>query len=69
MARPKKQAGQSRANILRIRLTPEERAELDFAAQNKALETSSWARSELLTLARSVAQTQQRGLEIPGAAR
>jgi uncharacterized protein (DUF1778 family) len=51
MARPKKPEGEVRENVLRIRLTPEERAALDEAARAKHLETSTWARSELLALA------------------
>ena len=37
---------------LRIRLTPEDRAMLDQAAGWGGLPTSSWARTELLRLAR-----------------
>ena len=56
MARPKKPPGEGRANVLRIRLTDEERAELDGAAKSRALETSTWARMELLALARKLGQ-------------
>jgi len=38
--------------MLRIRMTEEERALLDAVAQAKSLQLSSWARSELLALAR-----------------
>lgn len=51
MPRPKKPAGEVRENVLRIRLTDEERKALDEAAKAKHLDTSAWARSELLTLA------------------
>jgi uncharacterized protein (DUF1778 family) len=52
--RPKKAAGGARGNVLRIRLTEAERQALEEAARVKGLETSSWARSELLALARKV---------------
>jgi hypothetical protein len=52
MGRPKKPPGESRKNVLRILLTDNERAELDRAAKSKTLETSTWARAELLALAR-----------------
>jgi hypothetical protein len=55
MARPKKPEGEVRENVLRIRLTDAERKALDDAAQAKHLETSSWARSELLALAMRLA--------------
>jgi len=54
MARPKKKPGTARTNTLRIRLTEEERKLLDQAAQVRGLDSSTWARSELLTLARKV---------------
>jgi uncharacterized protein (DUF1778 family) len=40
--------------MLRIRMTEEERQVLEEAARVLSLDTSSWARSELLTLARRV---------------
>ena len=40
--------------MLRIRMTDEERALLEEAAKLKSLETSTWARSELVALARKV---------------
>ncbi len=52
MARPSKPEGEARAKVLRIRLTEAERCLLDKAAQSKVLDTSTWARSELLTLAK-----------------
>lgn len=51
MPRPKKPPGELRDNTLRIRLTEAERNALDAAAAAKALDTSAWARSELLMLA------------------
>ncbi len=50
--RPSKPAGQVRGNALRIRLTDMERQEIDLAAGNETLETSSWARAVLLREAR-----------------
>lgn len=64
MPRPKKQPGEVRENVLRIRLTEEERKELDDAAQVKALDTSAWARSELLLLARQASKIG-RGAKTP----
>lgn len=39
---------------LRIRLTEEERKVIDAAAQVKSLDSSAWARSELLALAKKL---------------
>lgn len=52
MPRPKKPAGEVRENVLRIRLTEDERRLLDEMAKSKSLDTSAWARSELLGLAK-----------------
>jgi hypothetical protein len=52
--RPKKTEGETRENVLRIRLTEEERAVIDRVAHDKALDTSSWARSVLVALARQL---------------
>src|SRR5690348_10839746 len=51
MRRPKQPKGQSRGDVLRIRLLDHERAALDAAAQADGLETSTWARAVLLALA------------------
>jgi len=40
--------------MLRIRMTEEERGLLDQAAKVKSLQLSSWARSELVALARKL---------------
>jgi hypothetical protein len=61
--RPKKPEGEARDNILRVRLTDAERAEIDRAAQGKGLESSTWARFELLGLARQAAQSRNPGVE------
>jgi hypothetical protein len=60
MARPKKPPGEGRYNFLRIRLTEEERHALDGAAKSRSLETSTWARSELLALARKLSRQEAR---------
>ena len=52
--RPKKAEAEARGNVLRIRLTETERQALAGAARAKGLETSSWARSELIALARKL---------------
>jgi hypothetical protein len=46
--------GQTRGNVLRIRLTEGECQAVDAAANAKGLQTSRWARSELIALARKV---------------
>jgi hypothetical protein len=52
--RPKKPDDEARGNVLRIRLTTEERKNLDEAAKSRGLESSTWARMELLTLAKKL---------------
>ena len=54
VGRPKKPKGESKGYMMRIRMTEEERALLEQAAKCKSLETSTWARSELVSLARKV---------------
>jgi uncharacterized protein (DUF1778 family) len=50
--RPKKPGAQAKTYMLRIRMTQEERQLLEDAARYRSLETSTWARSELVALAR-----------------
>lgn len=50
--RPKKDDADRRENVLRIRLTDEERAKLDAASALKALDTSTWARMVLIEKAK-----------------
>jgi uncharacterized protein (DUF1778 family) len=52
MGRPPKPEDERKANVLRIRLTEEDRAILDEAAQLQDAETSTWAREALLELAK-----------------
>jgi uncharacterized protein (DUF1778 family) len=56
MPRPKKPPGEARDTFLRIRLTEDERKALDAAAKARSLDTSAWARSELLMLAKKAAR-------------
>jgi uncharacterized protein (DUF1778 family) len=53
-ARPDRPKKEAKSNVLRIRLTEADRALLDEAAASKSLETSTWARSELVALARKL---------------
>lgn len=50
--RPKKPPKEVRDNVLRIRLTDEERLWLDEAAGHLTLDTSTWARMKLLQMAK-----------------
>lgn len=59
--RPKKPKNETRDNVLRIRLTDDERKALDQAALAVGLETSTWARFELLALAQKI--RKKRGLD------
>lgn len=52
MARPKKKESETKTTILQIRLTDAERDAIGEAAKSKGLETSTWARMELLGLAK-----------------
>ncbi len=54
MARPKKPKGEAKAKVFQIRVTEEERQLFARAAQTKSLDASSWARSELLSLAKKL---------------
>jgi uncharacterized protein (DUF1778 family) len=50
--RPKKAKAERRGNVLRIRLTLEERGVLDAAAESQALDVSAWGRMVLMKAAR-----------------
>lgn len=52
--RHKKPKSDAKSYMLRIRMTEEDRALLEEAAKAKSLETSTWARSELVALARKL---------------
>jgi uncharacterized protein (DUF1778 family) len=52
--RPKKAKPDSKTYMLRIRMTEDDRALIDAAAKSKSLEASTWARSELVSLAKKM---------------
>jgi uncharacterized protein (DUF1778 family) len=52
--RHKKPPADAKSYMLRIRMTEAERALLEEAAKAKSLDTSTWARSELVALANKV---------------
>jgi hypothetical protein len=52
MAGKPKNPEQIKSYMLRVRMTESERALLEAAAKARSLETSTWARSELVELAR-----------------
>jgi uncharacterized protein (DUF1778 family) len=52
--RHKKPEAESKSYMLRIRMTEADRALLEEAAKQKSLDTSTWARSELVALAKKV---------------
>jgi hypothetical protein len=54
MAGKPKQPEQLKSYMLRVRMTQAERALLEAAAKAKSLETSTWARSELVALAKKL---------------
>lgn len=54
MAGKPKVPEQVKTYMLRVRMTEEERQILEEAARTRSLQLSSWARSELLDLAREV---------------
>jgi uncharacterized protein (DUF1778 family) len=61
MAGKKKKPEQVKGYMLRVRMTEEERRLLDEAAKAKSLQVSSWARSELLALARALLAQKAKG--------
>jgi uncharacterized protein (DUF1778 family) len=52
--RPKKPESEVLTYMLRIRMSQEDRRLLEAAAKIKSLQLSSWARSELVALARAI---------------
>jgi len=56
--RPKKPEGETLAYMLRIRMSEEDRELLEQAAKFKSLQLSTWARSELVALARKILERQ-----------
>ena len=57
MARPTKTDSERKTNVLRIRLTKEDRRILKSVAELSGLDTSAWARSILLRSAKRKAPT------------
>jgi uncharacterized protein (DUF1778 family) len=57
--RHKKPEGETKTYMLRIRMTEEERALMEEAAKSKSLETSTWARSELVALAKKLLRNRE----------
>jgi hypothetical protein len=57
--RAKKPLSQVKSYTLRIRLTQAQRTLLEEAAQSRGLETSTWARAELLALAKELLPTKE----------
>jgi hypothetical protein len=57
--RPKKPDSQAKSYTLRIRMTQAQRALLEEAARTRGLETSTWARSELLALANALLPSEE----------
>jgi uncharacterized protein (DUF1778 family) len=55
--RPKKPDADAKTYMLRIRMTEDDRKLLEEAARAKSLETSTWARSELVALAKKQLRT------------
>jgi hypothetical protein len=58
--RPRKKQADVRVNVLRIRLSLAERKAIDDAAELKSLDTSAWARSELLALAKGLVENKRK---------
>jgi hypothetical protein len=58
MARAKKKEDEAKTDTLRIRLTETERDTINRAAAAKTLETSTWARMELMALAKRILARQ-----------
>ena len=56
--RPKKPESETLTYMLRIRMSEADRELLDRAAKVKSLQLSSWARSELVALARRIIDKQ-----------
>jgi uncharacterized protein (DUF1778 family) len=52
--RHKKPESEAKSYMLRIRMTEADRALLEEAAKSRSLETSTWARTELVALAKRI---------------
>jgi uncharacterized protein (DUF1778 family) len=58
--RKKKPESERKTYMLRIRMTEEERKLLEEAAKARSLETSTWARSELVVLAKRISESERK---------
>jgi uncharacterized protein (DUF1778 family) len=56
--RHKKPEPEAKTYMLRIRMTEQDRRLLEEAAKSRSLETSTWARSELVALAKKLLQSK-----------
>ena len=63
MARPRKSEAERRRILFRIRVNAAEQAELEAAAQSQGREASTWAREELLALARRIKAGRRKSAE------
>ncbi len=61
MARPKKEHAKKKTTYFRFRLTEAEKRLIEEAANSKSLDSSAWARSELLSIAKKVANVGKMG--------
>lgn len=60
MARPRKEAQKVKSTYFRFRLTADEKKLIEEAASSRSLDSSAWARSELLSLAREAAKAARK---------
>jgi len=58
MARPRKTTERLKSTYFRFRCTKEEKKLIEKAAASRSLGASAWARSEILQLARKVAEVK-----------
>jgi hypothetical protein len=59
MARPKKDKNKRKSTYFRFRLTEQEKMLIEEAASRRSLDSSAWARSELLAMAKKLAKAAQ----------
>lgn len=59
MARPKKAASKVKSTYFRFRLTEDEKKIIDAAALSRSLDSSAWARSELIALAKKLSNVSR----------
>lgn len=59
MARPRKEPSRKKTTYFRFRLTEVEKKLIEAAANSKSLDSSAWARSELLSIAKKLATSDK----------